>query len=95
MKKLIIIFVLFILSSGIVYANYSNNPHCRGFGIVETEERKKCLAANANLLPENKKKLVGQGGIKNKAKGFFKGIGDLGINTDSKLFKTGKYSKDK
>ena len=95
MKKLIITSVFLILSSGIVYAEYSNNPHCRGYGIVETEERKKCLTANANLSPENKKKSVSQAGIKSKAKGFLKGIGDLGINTDSKLFKTGKYSKDK
>ena len=98
MKNIIFLIIFTFISSGISYADYSDNPKCRGYGILETNERKKCLAANQGT--KEKRKLLTQDGkinidtssIRQKSGNFFK---KLGVNTDSKLLKTGKYSEKK
>mgnify|MGYP006104155141 CR=1 FL=1 len=99
MKKIITSVLILLFSSTISYADYSNNPNCRGYGIIEIKERKKCLEANP-VVKDSKNKVnvtydkinVDTSGIRNKTGNFFK---KLGVNTDSKLLKTGKYSENK
>ena len=105
MKNIIISLLILMASSSFAYADYSKNPNCRGFGILEVKERQKCLEANpkkTNNSSSNGKLLNESGqidtsGIKNKTKKMMKSLGKMGINinTDSKLFKTGKYSENK
>ena len=98
MKKIIISIIVIFLNSTVVFADYSNNPDCRGYGLLETKEKQKCLEANKNLPKKEKKNfLTGDGklntsNIREKTGKFFK---KLGVNTDSTLFKTGKYSEKK
>ena len=90
MKKILIISFITLLSASTLHADYSNNPKCEGYGILETEERKKCLATNQGI--QETKKSINIVTIKEKTGNFFN---KLGVNTDSKLFKTGKYSEKK
>ena len=103
MKKIILSTIIFLFSLSYSYADYSNNPNCRGYGILETVERQNCLEANKGLSPVKKDAKVktnilredgkiDTSGIRNVTGGFFK---KLGLNTDSKLFKSGKYSENK
>ena len=41
MKKIITSVLILLFSSTISYADYSNNPNCRGYGIIEIKERKR------------------------------------------------------
>ena len=88
MKNIIIVLIISIFSSGLVLADYSNNPKCRGYGILQTSEKNNCLEANrgnnATLNNDGSK----MQSFKEKAGKLFKGAG---LNTDSTLFKTGKY----
>ena len=92
MSSLIIIFC-----STSSYADYSNNPHCKGYGIVQYEERQKCLSANQSADKGEKRVKITDGKISVDGQGIKKKIfnkfGNLGLNTDSKLLKTGKYAK--
>ena len=90
MKKILIISFITLFSASTLYADYSNNPKCKGYGILETEERKRCLAANQGI--QDTKKSINTGTLREKTGNFFD---KLGVNTDSKLFKTGKYSEKK
>ena len=98
MKKIIISIIVVLFNTTLVFADYSNNPDCRGYGLLETKEKQKCLEANKNLPKKEKKNfLTGDGklntsNIRQKTGKFFK---KLGVNTDSTLFKTGKYSEKK
>ena len=98
MKKIIISIIVVLFNTTLVFADYSNNPDCRGYGLLETKEKQKCLEANKNLPKKEKKNfLTGDGklntsNIREKTGKFFK---KLGVNTDSTLFKTGKYSEKK
>ena len=99
MKKIIISTLIILFSSTISYADYSNNPNCRGFGVLQTKERQICLEANSGLAKKERKKIIVDGkialdtaGVRTKTGNMFK---KLGVNTDSKLFKTGKYSEKK
>tara|TARA_A100001015_G_C14489268_1_gene518597 strand:- start:145 stop:441 length:297 start_codon:yes stop_codon:yes gene_type:complete len=98
MKKIIILIIVIFLNNTLAFADYSNNPDCRGYGLLETKEKQKCLEANKNLPKKEKKKLLSKDGklntsnIREKTGKFFK---KLGVNTDSTLFKTGKYSDKK
>jgi len=90
MKKILIISFITLFSTSSLYADYSSNPKCKGYGILEVEERKRCLAANQGIQDSNKK--INTSALREKTGNFFKKIG---VNTDSKLFKTGKYSEKK
>ena len=94
MKKTIISSIILFIFTTASYADYSNNPNCRGFGITQHEERQLCLKANdvAKNKILNEQGKMSTKGIKEKTGKFFK---KLGVNTDSKLFKTGKYSENK
>ena len=98
MKKILIsLSVIFFCTYS--YADYSTNPKCRGYSVLEQGERQKCVAANKNL-PINLKKskkitkvaIPAPEDLKEKTSGFLK---KLKVNTDSKLLKTGKYSDKK
>jgi len=91
MKKIIISTLIILFSSTISYADYSNNPNCRGFGILQTKERQICLEANSGLAKKERKNIM-EIDVRAKTGNIFK---KLGVNTDSKLFKTGKYSEKK
>ena len=92
MKKILII--LFVITGATAaYADYSKNPYCRGYGILEQTERQKCLEANGDVS----KTMVSGNGIetkqlKDKTSKF---LNKLGLNTNSTLLKTGKYSENK
>mgnify|MGYP006122542741 CR=1 FL=1 len=92
MRKILIILIV-ITGATAAYADYSKNPYCRGYGILEQTERQKCLEANGVV---SKPMMTGNGvdtkQLKDKTGKFFK---KLGLNTDSKLLKTGKYSESK
>ena len=98
MKKIIIYIIVLLFNTTFAFADYSNNPNCRGYGLLETKERQKCLEANKNLSKKEKKNFLTEDGklnsskIREKTGKFFK---KLGVNTDSTLFKTGKYSDKK
>ena len=94
MKKTIISSIILFIFTTASYADYSNNPKCKGFGIMQHKERQACLKYNGveknKILNEQGK--ISTKGIREKTGKFFK---KLGVNTDSKLFKTGKYSENK
>ncbi|MDC0437481.1 hypothetical protein OAL84_00325 [Pelagibacteraceae bacterium] len=94
MKKIIISSLFIFTITSTAYADYSNNPHCRGFGILQLEERQKCVEANGIVngkIVDNQGKL----NIKNFRAKTGKFLNKMNVNTDSKLFKTGKYSEKK
>jgi hypothetical protein len=89
MKNIIYALIIVFLSSNLAYADYSKNPNCRGYGIIEHEERQKCLQANQGLVKKDKTV------IKKAGSKFMKSLEKIGLNTDSKLLKTGKYKEKK
>ena len=97
MKNILYALVVIFISSNVAYADYSNNPHCRGYGILEHDERQKCLQANKGLVKEKKTKIFSESGklntssIKKTGSKIMEGLEKIGLNTDSKLLKTGKY----
>ena len=100
MKNIIYTLIIIFLSSNVAYADYSKNPNCRGYGILESGERQKCLQANQGLGDEKTKILTESGkidtsGIKKSGSKIIKSLEKIGLNTDSKLLKTGKYKEKK
>tara|TARA_B100001057_G_scaffold365967_1_gene369185 strand:- start:2364 stop:2669 length:306 start_codon:yes stop_codon:yes gene_type:complete len=101
MKNIIYTIIIIFISSTLAYADYSKNPHCRGYGILEHEERQKCLKANQGLVKKERTKILNESGqldtsaVKKTGKKIMKGFEKIGLNTDSKLFKTGKYKEKK
>ena len=97
MKKILMTSFIMIFCSTSSYADYSNNPHCRGYGIVQNAEKQKCLEANKSLVKKEKRIKIQDGKIavdtKDIKEKIFKKFGSIGLNTDSKLLKTGKYAK--
>ena len=97
MKKILMSSLIIIFCSTSSYADYSKNPYCKGYGIVQYEERQKCLSANQSADKGEKRIKITDGKISVDAQGvkkkMFKKFGNLGLNTDSKLLKTGKYAK--
>jgi hypothetical protein len=92
--KTILSIIVVLMFTTILHADYSNNPNCKGYGILQHQEKQKCLAENPAA---KKKSIVKDGkidtsGIRDKTGKIFK---KLGLNTDSKLLKTGKYSENK
>ena len=43
MKKIIISINVVLFNTTLVFADYSNNPDCRGYRLLETKEKQKCL----------------------------------------------------
>jgi hypothetical protein len=102
MKNIIYTLIIIFLSSSIAYADYSNNPLCRGYGILETGERQKCLQANQGVVAAKEKtKILTESGqldtsvIKKSGSKIMESLEKIGLNTDSKLLKTGKYKEKK
>ena len=109
MKKIMLISITILFCSSTSYADYSKNPNCRGYGLFQQAERNNCLEANRGLSSSSstaattnskkpKKKFlrddgkIDTSGIRNSTGKLFN---KLGVNTDSKLLKTGKYSENK
>ena len=100
MKKIIYSLILVFVSTNLAYADYSNNPNCRGYGILQHEERQKCLQANPQTTKKQTKILNESGqlnttGMKKTGSKIMEKLGNIGLNTDSKLLKTGKYKEKK
>ena len=94
MKNIILTLVILFVGTNIASADFSKNPKCRGYGILEQKIRKECLAANNNLKQTQDTSNVKKKSEK-KEKTTKKILKRLKLNTDSKLFKTGKYSTNK
>lgn len=101
MKNIIYALIIVFLCSNLAYADYSKNPNCRGYGILEHEERQKCLQANQGLVKKDKRKILNKSAkidttvIKKTGSKIMKSLEKIGLNTDSKLLKTGKYKEKK
>ena len=101
MKNIIYALIIVFLCSNLAYADYSKNPNCRGYGILDHEERQKCLQANQGLVKKDKRKIFNESGkidttvIKKTGSKFMKSLEKIDLNTDSKLLKTGKYKEKK
>ena len=93
MKNIILTLVILFVGTNIASADFSKNPKCRGYGILEQKIRKECLAANNNLKQtQDTSNVKNKFALGEKSKKILK---RLKLNTDSKLFKTGKYSTNK
>ena len=62
MKNIIYALIIVFLGSNLAYADYSKNPNCRGYGILEHEERQKCLQANKDVVKKDKRKILNESG---------------------------------